>query len=204
MLVRQLSEAEVDSAAFERRMKRCELARCRATCCHDGVVVGGDEVSGILGLVGREHGRLGGYGWKRPPDGRCFRAEAGRMRTATRPAAPDELAEDFPAHFPRTRCVFLDREHRCVLQRLAVDVGRHPWFWKPISCWMHPLVLRPAGADRARPLLTVPGPDDDRNRFGSCTHCGRTEPDGEAACTVLAEELQMLEALSGRRFVPVG
>jgi len=69
---------------------------------------------------------------------------------------------------------------------------------------MHPLVLRPAGADRARPLLTVPGPDDDRNRFGSCTHCGRTEPDGEAACTVLAEELQMLEALSGRRFVPVG
>jgi hypothetical protein len=200
MLARQLVGAEVDSAAFARPLKRCELERCRATCCHDGVVVGTDEVRGIRDLVAHERERLAGYGWSPPPDGRLFGSGAGRMKTATRPAEPGELAEDFPAHFPKTRCVFLDAGHRCVLQRLAVDAGRHPWFWKPISCWMHPLVLRPAGPGRRRPLLTVPAPGEDAERFGSCTHCGRPEPDGEPAAAVLAGELRVLEVLSGRAF----
>ena len=87
--------------------------------------------------------------------------------------------------------MFLDAEHRCVLQRLAVDEGRHPWFWKPISCWMHPLVLRPGD----RPVLTLPGGED---RFVSCTHCGRAETEGERAGEVLREELEMLGKISGR------
>jgi len=118
-------------------------------------------------------------------------------RTATRPAETSELADDFPAHFPRTRCVFLDAEHRCVLQRLASDLGRHPWFWKPISCWMHPLLLRHG----KRPVLTLPHPADDPEAFTTCTHCGRSDPRGTRAAEVLREELAMLGRISGRDLV---
>jgi hypothetical protein len=130
-----------------------------------------------------------------------FEEGATRWKTATRPAAPEELAADFPPHFARTRCVFLDDAHRCVLQRLSVRENRPPWFWKPVSCWMHPLVLRPPGAGRPSPVLTVPSPADDPERFASCTHCGRPEPAGAPAREVLDEELRMLHALAGRDFV---
>lgn len=189
-LARQLREAAVDHGAFERPLRRCELARCRATCCHDGAVVGEEERE-VIGKVVEECGeQLADYGW----EGAEFfvRIGRGKWRTATRPAGAGELAADFPGHFARTRCVFLDAEHRCVLQRLAHDEGRHPWFWKPFSCWMHPLVLKPG----ERPVLTLPG--GERERFVSCTHCGRTEPDGEAAAVLLGEELGMLGEISGR------
>jgi hypothetical protein len=129
-----------------------------------------------------------------------FEEGPARWKTATRPATPGELADDFPAHFARTRCVFLDGAHRCVLQCLALREHRHPWFWKPVSCWMHPLVLRPATAERHRPLLTIPSPAEDAERFGSCTHCGRPDPDGAPAHEVLDEELRILQVIAGRDF----
>lgn len=207
-LARQLREAAVDHAAFQRPLRRCALARCRASCCHDGVVVGTEEEMVIRELVEAKRRPLAGYGWSEPglgaieePDGDRATAgfvdsDDGKRRTATRPAETAELADDFPAQFKRSRCVFLDREHRCVLQRLADDEDRHPWFWKPISCWMHPLLLR-AGD---RPVLTLPDPADDPEGFVCCTHCGRTEQDGEPAAVVLIEELEMLRAISGRDF----
>jgi hypothetical protein len=127
-------------------------------------------------------------------------AGEGRRKTATRAAAAGELAADFPPHFAATRCVFLDREHRCLLQRLALAAGRHPWFWKPVSCWMHPLQLRPAAVPDGPPVLTVLGPADDPDGFASCTPCGRPDPGGSPAREVLAEELGFLQALAGRDF----
>jgi len=190
-LAQQVREAAVDHGAFGRRLKGCELARCRATCCHDGAIVGEEEVEVIRGVVEERRTQLENYGWREPEEGGFARDDQGKWRTVTRLADPGELADDFPAHFPRTRCVFLDAEHRCVLQRLAMDEGRQSWFWKPFSCWMHPLVLRPG----ERPVLTLPGAED---RFVSCTHCGREEMEGESAAEVLGEELKMLGAISGR------
>ena len=197
-LGQQLRAAEIDREAFARPLRRCELARCRATCCHDGVVVGGEEITEIAVVVDAHAGWFAGSGWG--TDGRLFEEGRGRWKTATRPAADGELADDFPPHFARTRCVFLDGAHRCVLQRLAVEQGRPPWFWKPVSCWMHPLVLRPATAGSGPPVLTIPAPEQDPERFGSCTHCGRPDDGGEPAAKVLEEELRMLQAISGRNF----
>jgi len=197
-LGQQLRAAEVDHAAFARPLRRCELARCRATCCHDGVVVGGEEIEVIGALVSARAGWFAASG--RGTGGRLFEEGSGRWKTATRLATQGELAEDFPAHFARTRCVFLDREHRCVLQCLALAEGRQPWFWKPVSCWMHPLVLRPSPPANGPPVLTVPAPAQDPARFGSCTHCGRPDPGGAPAREVLGEELRMLQGIAGRDF----
>lgn len=162
-------------------MALCDLTKCRATCCHDGVILS-DEEARIL--------QNEGSGVVRQADG--------RHRTRTVVADREELvAENFPAHFPRTRCVFLDSEHRCHWQSRAVREGRFPWYYKPISCWMHPLILR---TEDERPILTVLSQKEDKKRFASLTPCGRQAHEGVAAREVLRRELEMLGALSGRDF----
>jgi hypothetical protein len=177
-LARVLQEAAVDHAAFERPMKLCQLTRCRATCCHDGVILS-EEEAGFLGSEG---------------DG-VEKERDGKWRTRTRKAAPEELAPGFPAHFPRTRCVYLDDEHRCLWQLRSVAEGKPQWFYKPISCWMHPLVLE---RREGRPLLTVLSRAEDQERFASQTPCGREEEGGMPARECLQSELKMLGEISGR------
>ena len=197
-LRRQLREAALDHDSFVTPLRICELATCRATCCHDGVILETEEREIIDGVIRSRAERLAAYGWREPE---WIATEGRRVRSVTKPATEDELAAGFPAHFPRTRCVFLDAGHRCVLQRLAADEGRHPWFWKPISCWMHPLVLRSRGG---RPMLTLPAGGDDPSAapgypgFSSHTPCGIPCPDAPPARDTLAPELRLLGEISGR------
>lgn len=200
-LARQLREAAVAHEGFGRRMKVCELGNCRASCCHDGVILTEEERAVIDGVIRGNRQQLDQYGWH---EKQWILGDSGRARSVT--IESSEPGETFPAHFPRTRCVFLDAGHRCVLQRLAMDGKRHPWFWKPISCWMHPLVLKP-GARGGRPTLMLPGPADDPAArpgypgFASCTPCGMEEEGGEPAWRVLRPELEMLGKIGGRDFV---
>ena len=43
----QLREAVIDYEAFETELRPCELDRCRATCCHDGVYLSQEEAEGL-------------------------------------------------------------------------------------------------------------------------------------------------------------
>ncbi|MFT4637541.1 MAG: hypothetical protein ACI8T1_000851 [Verrucomicrobiales bacterium] len=188
-----LRQAEIDHEAFARPMKACQLEECRATCCHDGVVL--DDLEVPLLATAREHhsARLASYGIDLSGD--LFpRTTQGSRKTATIPALDDEHAVDFPEHFPRTRCVFLDREHRCAWQRLATDLGEHPWTYKPVSCWMHPVALQ----QHPSLILTVAGEPTDPTDFSSQTPCGAPCPGGAPASAVLAPELAMLGLIAGR------
>ena len=181
-LAQQLQESALDHLAFEQRLPLCELAKCRATCCHDGVVLGGEEAK-VLSSLG------GGDGLMQLPDS--------SWKTKTVRSTDDELAEDFPDHFPKTRCVFLDSEHRCTWQLRAMEEGKHPWFYKPTSCWMHPVLLT---RRNDRPLLTILNSSQDRKRFASNTPCGRENATASPARESLKGELEMLSSLSGRDF----
>lgn len=198
----QLREAVIDHAAFEQKIRACELSRCRATCCHDGVYLSEEEAAGIEVLL-EKNPALGESVRSHGAD-TVFEQVGNKIKTATRPAQPDELAADYPGHFPKTRCVFLDTGGHCMIQVLSVQQGRHPWFDKPLTCWIHPLVILPATRDRARPILTLVSPENDPQKtagypgFASCTHCGRPDEGGKKARQVLAAELEMLGAVSGR------
>lgn len=198
----EVRAAALDHAALARPMRVCELGNCRATCCHDGVFLDPSERRVIEGVVAGQREALARFGWRNDD---FLEVQGGRWKTRTREAGAGELAEDFPAHFPRTRCVFLDAQHRCVLQRLAIDEGRHPWFWKPVSCWMHPLLLRRRDDGRALLTLAQPGADPAAREgypgFGSCTPCGMEVAGGEPAWQVLRGELELLGELAGRDLV---
>ena len=207
MLAVQLREAIVDHSAFERMIKPCELVRCRATCCHDGVYLSGEEADAIGEMV-QDHGaELAAYGLDLPEAPLIHLRGGKAIKTATRAAQQGELAEDYPAHFPRTRCVFLDQQGRCGIQMLSLEQGRDAWYDKPLTCWIHPIVILPANRERTRPLLTLSSPENDPQQrdgypgFASCTHCGRPADGDEKARQareVLAAELEMLGKLSGR------
>jgi hypothetical protein len=200
----QLREALLDHAAFEQKIKPCELERCRATCCYDGVYLSEEEAAGVARLLSRHRGRLLGYGLTLPETPVISSRGGQSLKTATRSADEGELAVDFPKHFAKTRCVFLDRQGRCGIQMLSVEEGRDAWFDKPLTCWIHPIVILPAGRARSRPLVTVVNPENDPQKaegypgFASCTHCGRPDDSGVPAREALAPELKMLGAISGR------
>ena len=205
VLADQLHEAVIDHEAFEQFIRPCELSRCRATCCHDGVYLSGEEAGRIRKLVDEHGEQLAGYGLSLPDDPMV--SLEGKLKTATRAAEEGELAEDYPAHFPKTRCVFLGRQGRCGIQRLSMEQGRGDWFDKPLTCWIHPIVVLPDNRERLRPVVTLVSPESDPQKkegypgFASCTHCGRPDEGSKKARQareVLAAELEMLGKISGR------
>jgi len=196
-LASQTREAELDHEAFSMPLRVCDLGRCKATCCHDGAWLG-DEEAAVIQRVIEDFGEdLKAWGWR----GAGVVRDGRRWRTAVVDASTEELAGDFPAHFPRTRCGFLSAGHHCVLQSLAQAQGRHPWHWKPVSCWLHPLLLsRPGG----RPRLTLARAGDDPSAgpdypgFGSCTPCGMPATGVNGAAGALHGELALLGRIAGR------
>lgn len=178
-LSRALGEAAIDHAAFEAPLAVCQLNKCRATCCHDGVILSDEEARFLEG------------------EGGVMKLPDGRFKTRTMDADSSQLAENFPAHFPKTRCVFLDDEHRCTLQLRAVEEGKHPWYYKPTSCWLHPLLLQKR---EGRPVLTIVAREDDKAGFASFTPCGQAVAHASPAREVLGMELKMLREISGRDF----
>ena len=112
---------------------------------------------------------------------------------------------DYPEHFAKTRCVFLRPNAKCALQSLAIKENKPTWFYKPFTCWIHPLAFTRRDG---RSLLTLYSRDNDPHNFEdydgftSQTHCGRVcsveTADSAPAYQVLKTELEYLSHISGR------
>lgn len=203
-----VSSMEVDSEALQRPLRRCDLAVCRGTCCHDGVYLGPEEAEVLREVVSEARSELEAMGLELPPQPVVYGSWRGTIsgpKTAVRAEPKHGLVEGYPTHFPETACVFLLADARCALQSLAMDRGLPPWFYKPLTCWMHPLALD--GVEEDRPVLTLHDEANDPQRFpdydgfASRTHCGRTCAGGDPAWRVLEEELGFLGKLGSRDLV---
>lgn len=116
-----------------------------------------------------------------------------------------EKVADYPEHFPNTNCVFLLDDARCALQSLAVEEGKHPWHYKPLTCWLHPLSI--SSGPKHKPMLTLYSEENDPQRYPDydgfvCrTQCGRTCSGGEPAWQVLRWEIETLGEIGGRDLI---
>ena len=201
-------EMSIDVEALQRPLRRCDLGKCGGTCCHDGVYLSSEEARVLREFSKEAAEDLAQVGADLPEQTVVYgtwRDITSGPKTATRSAPMKEMAESYPDHFPETRCVFLLPDSRCSLQVLAMERGLHPWHYKPLTCWLHPLSIT-AGSDR-KPRLTLysektdPQRFDDYDGFVCRTHCGRTEPEGEPAWKVLEWELNTLGEVAGRDLV---
>lgn len=173
------------------RLAPCDLAACEGMCCHDGAYLEPDEVRALRALVFKRRAELPGV-----PDRFVVPGEGGAPKTATRPHAYAQ--PDYPAHFPRTRCVFALPDARCALQALAEADGRDRWAYKPRACWMHPLRESATG-----PLPPPADPAADWDRapgypgYVCFTRCGAHRKDGAPWEEALAAELAQRRARRG-------
>lgn len=198
----------VDAASLRRPLSRCDLSQCRGTCCHDGVYLGPEEAEVLRSVVAEARDELAALGTELPDQAIVYgswRGLASGPKTAVRSEARHGVVAGYPPHFPETACVFLLADARCALQGLALSRGLPPWFYKPLTCWMHPLALD--GVEDDDPVLVLHDEDNDPQRypdydgFACRTPCGKTCPDGAPAWEVLAEELSFLGELGGRDLV---
>jgi hypothetical protein len=176
-------------------LSRCDVSKCEAMCCHDGVYLMEGEEQFLRELVDRvpplkeslpEDFVVDGY----------WRGELFGRKTATRPHS--YLNAEYPTHFPRTRCVFADSVGLCELEKLARRHDLHPWTFKPATCWLFPLNIE---ASDPAPPPKDPALDpyrfDNYPGYVTCVPCGRHDPNGRTWRETLKEELEYLEAVSG-------
>lgn len=196
---------ELDISALRRPLRRCQLEKCGGTCCYDGAYLGSEEADVVRGVVDDSRDDFVRLGLDLPDQVIVFGSWQGSLagpKTATKPTSMRERVADYPFHFPETSCVFLLEDARCSLQVLAQERDLPPWYYKPVTCWMHPLTVE--GIEGGSPVLTLHGEENDPQRFEgydgfvSRTHCGRTCEGGEPAYQVLGEELRFLGSLASR------
>jgi hypothetical protein len=201
-----LATAPLDAPSFARPLARCSLAACRGMCCYDGVYVNDEEAEVIEEVVRQEAGFFSKLGLNLAErvivDGE-WEGQVSGKKTAVVPHAFASEVPHFPEHFKDTACVFHLDDGRCGLQVLSEARGHHPWYYKPFTCWLHPISLAPGEEGQGAAILVesatsdpyrVPGYDG----FVEQTFCGRTAPCGRPAREVLAEEIALLGAITGR------
>lgn len=194
-----LADAELDRASFERRLAPCTLAKCGGTCCYDGVYVNAEQAPVLEHAVRRNRAFFAEIGLELPERAIVEEEteEGTSRRTALRPRPFRALVPDYPAHFAETACCFLLDDGRCGLQMLAEAEGRHPWHYKPLACWLHPVSISPERIE-LHDEATDPYNEGEYRGFSSRTHCGRTDPCGRPAREVLRAELEFLGEILGR------
>lgn len=199
----RLTGGRVDTESFRRPLARCEIAVCRGMCCYDGVYVS-PESAAVVERAAVEHADFFAGLGLRLPDPIIVEGEwawkPGGLKTAVTQRQFSNTVQEFPPHFKDTACAFLTHDGLCSLQLLSQRLGRHPWYYKPMKCWMHPITLEGDEQsvlvlhdDRTDPYR-LPGYDG----FVSKIFCGKTCPGGKPASAVLSDELSFLSRIVGR------
>lgn len=191
-----LGTAPLDHASFHRPLSRCDLAECRGACCTDGAPLDAEEARVLGELAVREAAAFVRMGLR--PDRMVALTELGGVgHTGVRTRQEDERPVDRSLGLPPTTCAAMLSDGRCAFQALSVEQGRHPWYWKPMVCWLHPIVAAPEGI-----RLLSAGVSRDRawreGTFASVTPCSLAGAHAAPAARTLAPELDVLGAMIGR------
>jgi hypothetical protein len=120
--------------------------------------------------------------------------------TALKPRPFRSMVEGYPNHFDETACVFLMEDARCGLQVLSEIDGKHPWYYKPFSCWLLPIKIW-EGEIRLFNKESDPFLYPGYTGFISCILCGRTDESGSPASELLKPELEYLGKILGRDLI---
>lgn len=194
-------KAKLKSDEFQRKLKSCGLS-CKGMCCYGGVSVDEGTAEVLQRLSEERSSEFRDMGLELPAKVVApteWHGVVGNI-TALKARPFRSLVADYPEHFDETACVFLMDDARCGLQVLAQIDGKHPWYYKPFSCWSLPIKLY-NGEIRLFDASSDPFIFPDYDGFICRTHCGRTNEAGAPAATVLTSELEFLGRILGRDLV---
>lgn len=134
----KFKNAHIDAGAFHKKYKLCQDAKS-CYCCSTGCYLEPSESEFLVKLVTEKKQqleRLGvNYSKKNIKDG-FHNKEKKQMELV-----PFEYS-NFGNEVYHTSCVFRDaKDGFCSLQKLALLEGKHQWQYKPLECWLFPIVL---------------------------------------------------------------
>ncbi len=122
----------IDTLIFTQKfVKSCDVCICSGECCYYGVYTDKTEHELIMGMKERIIKSMDDSQPKDPQ--KWFEAPE-----------PDD---DFPSGIAvgtevhLGKCVFLDRQGFCTLQKIAMEDGEFKWKYKPLYCILFPLVI---------------------------------------------------------------
>lgn len=197
-----VQRAALDKASFRRPIRRCPKGACRGMCCYDGVYLPQEQEFVLTALARREHKFFESLGVDVTGevfvDG-CWRGCTGRKSVCRQRNFSKEVP-GYPAHFSDTACIFLTEQGCCSFQILAEAQGLHPWYYKPIACWLFPVHLEGGKVwlpDSKTDTFSLP----DYPGYVSQIFCGRECSEGEPAYKVLRPELEFLGKISERDLI---
>ncbi len=194
----------IDRASFHARYRVCQRdaagrMQCEGICCYDGVTLHGDELNVIRQLLEQERSFFQQQQINFDQDFiEPDQFWGGEIKIASRPYHYSSGVQ--PAHFNATRCWFSHLETAtCSLQNLAIRDGLHPWRYKPLECWIHPICLGTPQQLR----IAIPNEMTDLfiRRGAGYTHytpCGRACDDGTVGYKLFAAELALLSQVLDR------
>ena len=141
---------KIDPIIFTHKfVKTCDVCICSGECCYYGVYTDLKEYKQIMKMKNRIIQSM----------------DDSQTKNVDKWFEAPEKDEDFDSGVAvgtevyNGKCVFLDRQGYCTLQKIAMEEGEFRWKYKPLYCILFPLVIY-EGA------LTVD--DDHLNRMHYC------------------------------------
>lgn len=171
-----ISGYKIDPLIFTHKfVKRCDICICSGECCYYGVYTEFNEYEKIMAVKDR-----------------IIKSMDDSQTTDTsvwfeEPVEDDDFESGIAVgtEVHNGKCVFLDKQGFCTLQKIAMEDGENKWKYKPLYCILFPLVI-----DNG--VLTV---DDDH--LGRMHYCNKAENQSATVFDTCKEELRHLLGTDG-------
>ena len=181
---------------FDRKLLPCGTS-CAGMCCYDGSFVEPDEEQALLLLLESRRETLSQ--WVSIPEVPFVDSRwpnRGRQTALVPHTFPDSAG--LPPHFTTGKaCFLLTTDGRCSLELAARAEVKHRWHYKPIACWLFPIVAEYDGENMFRLYSERDEPytSDSYPGFVGYSKCSRTNDTGREARRALSEELEYVVSL---------
>lgn len=161
----------IDTLLFTQKFVRgCDIGKCSGECCYYGVYAGLEEYEKIL----------------EKKEDIIKLMDASQEKFVENWFEPPVKDSDFKSglaygtNVRNGKCVFLDKEGFCTLQKLAMNEGMHKWHYKPLYCILFPVVIVDG-------KLTI-----DDHHLNRMHYCNREENWESTAFEACKEEIKYL------------
>lgn len=128
----EINKLKIDDSLFEQRfVKSCDVKKCSGECCYYGVYLSLKEYSKIW-EVKEKIVEL--FDETQTKDFTKWFEE---------PTKDNDFEEGIAigSEVYNGKCVFLDKQGYCTLQKFALQEGLHKWHYKPLYCILFPIAI---------------------------------------------------------------
>jgi deoxyhypusine synthase len=196
----KFSTATLDVQSFLKKYRVCtDFGNCY--CCSIGCYLQSNESDYLKQLVEQKQSALKELGLR---DGQFPIIQGyyhkNKQQTANLPFSYLEADGTVLEGVRHSSCVFRDvTDGFCSLQKMAMSEGKPAWYYKPLECWLFPIILDEDAntitiADRTSELWA----NEEFPDFLQYTNCSQPDESGVVGYDKFAKELTTLSEILGR------